>query len=144
MFAQLGEVFRRITGRTARPAAIRTNEIIVIRPYMALGIWVFDDPRVGLVQEPFVSGADTMIDRFVASIPNAEKGFNLIFARFPFPGHQLRLEWRRTEGTGNWYYSPDLDMEGWLCPALLRYFAQAPKQIYVQAKDMEPDSKLAS
>jgi hypothetical protein len=25
-------------------------------------------------------------------------------------------------------------MEGWLCPALLRYFDQAPKQIYVQVK----------
>ena len=144
MFAQLGEVFRRLATRNPRPAAIRTNEIIVIRPYQSYGMWVFDDPRVGLVQEPFVSGADTMIDRFVATIPNAEKGFNLIFAGFPFPGHQLRLEWRRTDGTGNWYYSPDLDMEGWLCPALLRYFAKAPPQIYVQAKGMEPDSKSAS
>jgi hypothetical protein len=26
-------------------------------------MWVFDDPRVGLAQEPFVAGADTMIDR---------------------------------------------------------------------------------
>jgi len=144
MFAQLGEAFRRITGRDSRPAAIRTNEIIVIRPYRSCGMWVFDDPRVNLVQEPFVSGADAMIDRFVAAIPNAEKGFNLIFAEFAFPGHQLRLEWRRAEGTGNWYYSADLDMEGWLCPALLRYFAEPPKHIYVQAKAAEPESKPAS
>jgi hypothetical protein len=26
-------------------------------------MWVFDDPRVGLTQEPFVAGADTMIDQ---------------------------------------------------------------------------------
>jgi hypothetical protein len=25
-------------------------------------------------------------------------------------------------------------MEGWLCPALFKYFEKAPKQIYVQAK----------
>jgi hypothetical protein len=28
-------------------------------------------------------------------------------------------------------------MEGWLCPALLRYFAEAPKELYVQVKDRE-------
>jgi len=25
-------------------------------------------------------------------------------------------------------------MEGWLCPALLRYFQQAPEKLYVQVK----------
>ena len=39
------------------------NALNVISPYKHLGVWVFDDPRVGLVQEPFVAGADTMIDR---------------------------------------------------------------------------------
>jgi hypothetical protein len=39
------------------------NAINIIAPYKYLGMWVFDDPRVGLVQEPFVSGADTMIGR---------------------------------------------------------------------------------
>jgi hypothetical protein len=39
------------------------NAINVITPYKHHGMWVFDDPRVGLVQEPFVAGADTMIDR---------------------------------------------------------------------------------
>jgi hypothetical protein len=45
------------------------NAINVIAPYKHLGMWVFDDPRVGLSQEPFVSGADAMIDRVVADIP---------------------------------------------------------------------------
>ena len=102
------------------------NAINVISPYKHHGMWVFDDPRVGLVQEPFVSGADTWIDRVVANIPNAEKGFTLIFASTPLPGHQYRLDWRRAEGGGNWYYSADLDMEGWLCPALFRYFLRCP------------------
>ncbi len=68
-------------------------------------MWVFDDARVGLVQEPFVSGADTWIDRVVADIPDAKNGFTLIFSSTPFPGHQYRLDWRRAESGGNWYYS---------------------------------------
>jgi hypothetical protein len=48
----------------ARPN--RMNAINVISPYKDHGMWVFDDARVGLVQEPFVSGADTWIDRVVA------------------------------------------------------------------------------
>ena len=71
------------------------NAINVISPYKYNGMWVFDDPRVGLAQEPFVAGADTMIDRVVADIPNAEKGFTLIFSASPFPGHQHRLDWQR-------------------------------------------------
>ncbi len=63
------------------------NAINVIAPYKHLGMWVFDDPRVGLMQEPFVAGADTMIDRVVATIPGAEKGFTMLFSATPFPGH---------------------------------------------------------
>jgi hypothetical protein len=110
------------------------NAINVITPYKHSGMWVFDDARVGLVQEPFVSGADTMIDRVVGAIPDAEQGFTLVFSGAPFPGHQFCLEWRRAESSGNWYWSPELEMEGWLCPALFRYFADVPQNIYVQVK----------
>jgi hypothetical protein len=51
------------------------NSIFVIRPYKWEGLWVFDDPAVGLVREPFVGGADTMIDVATAQIPNADRGF---------------------------------------------------------------------
>jgi len=125
-------------GRNSRPrhrlGLNRMNAINVISPYKHHGMWVFDDARVGLVQEPFVSGADTWIDRVVADIPNAENGFTLIFSKTPFPGHQYRLDWRRAESGGNWYYSADLDMEGWLCPALFRYFSDAPASLYAQIK----------
>jgi hypothetical protein len=85
-------------------------------------------------QEPFVAGADTMIDRVVADIPDAERGFTMIFSAMPFPGYQYQLDWRREEGGGNWNYSAALGTEGRLCPALLRYFSEAPKQIYLQTK----------
>ncbi len=110
------------------------NAINLIVPYRHEGMWVFDDPRVGLNQEPFVSGADTMIDLLVADMPDAAKGFRLLFSATPFPGHQVKLEWRREESGGNWYFSQKLNREGWLCPALFKYFDRAPKEIYAKAE----------
>jgi hypothetical protein len=112
-----------------------TNAINVIAPYRHLGMWVFDDPRAGLVQEPFVAGVDNMIDRVVADLHDADHGFTMIFSGSPFPGHQFRLDWRRADSSGNWYYSAELDMEGWLCGALLRYFREAPQELYVQIRE---------
>ncbi|HWY52405.1 MAG TPA: DUF6717 family protein [Chthoniobacterales bacterium] len=108
------------------------NALLVIAPYKYQGAWVFDDPAVGLSREPFIAGIDTMIDQAVADIPNAEKGFRAIFSASPFPGANWKLEWRREESGGNWYYSDRFKMEGWLCPALLKYFPTAPREIYVK------------
>jgi len=57
-----------------------SNSIIVIAPYRYAGTWVFDDPRVGLVREPFVSGIPELIDKLVKDIPDADKGFRLLFS----------------------------------------------------------------
>ncbi len=117
-----------------------SNSLLVIQPYRSAGTWVFDDPRVGLKAEPFVSGIPELIDKLVADaeIPDADKGFRLTFSSQPFPGHQAVVVWRRSEGAGNWYYSPKYDMEGWLCPALFKYFKRAPKEIYVKAEALGP------
>ena len=108
------------------------NALLVIAPYKYQGTWVFDDPAVGLSREPFIAGIDTMIDKAVANIPNAERGFRAIFSASPFPGANLKLDWRREESGGNWYYGDRIKMEGWLCPALLKYFRTAPREIYVK------------
>jgi hypothetical protein len=110
------------------------NVINVLMPYRFQGMWVFDDERTGLYREPFVSGADRMIDVLVEDIPKAESGFRLIFSESPFPGFTVELRWQREEYGGNWYFSPAYDMEGWLCPALLKYFDRPPKNIYVKAE----------
>jgi hypothetical protein len=110
------------------------NSLFVIAPYKYEGMWVFDDPSVGLSKEPFIAGIDTMIDKVVASIPDADKGFRAIFSATPFPGADFKLEWRREESGGNWYYSDQFKMEGWLCPALLKYFPSAPREIYVKVE----------
>jgi len=110
------------------------NSIIAIHPYKSEGIWVFDDPKVGLVQEAFVSGADDIIERMVVGLDHPEDGFTLLFSASPFPGYQATFEWRRAEFDGNWYYNAQLGTEGWLCPALFKYFDAAPQRIYAQFK----------
>ena len=115
------------------------NSIVAIHPYKREGIWVFDDPKVGLVQEAFVSGADDIIERMVVGLDHPEDGFTLLFSAHPFPGHHATFEWRRSEFGGNWYYNAQLDAEGWLCPALFKYFDSAPQRIYAQFKSKKPD-----
>jgi hypothetical protein len=110
------------------------NSLFVIAPYKYEGMWVFDDPAVGLSKEPFIAGIDTMIDKIGAGIPNADKGFRAILSAAQFPGADFKLEWRREESGGNWYYSDQFKMEGWLCPALLKYFLSSPPDIYVKVE----------
>jgi hypothetical protein len=108
------------------------NALSVVNPYKHEGMWVFDDPAVSLVREPFVAGIDRMINLLVADIPDADKGFRIIFSATPFPGHTVELEWRREEVGGNWYYNRKLDMEGWLCPAMFKYFDKTPPELYAR------------
>lgn len=108
--------------------------VFTIFPYRHDSAWVFDDDRVGLVKEPFVSGIDLMIDRMTVGIPNAAAGFRLDFSTQPFDGWQKSLTWRRADPVeGNWYRADDDGSEGWLCPALFWYFPSAPRKIYVAA-----------
>ncbi len=110
------------------------NTISVIFPYKLRGQWVFDDEAAGLKQEPLVLGIDRMIEQATAHIPAAEKGFKLFFSATPFPGYTVKLVWRRVEFGGNWYWSEQHGLEGWLCPALFKYFDQAPMEIYAKAE----------
>jgi hypothetical protein len=110
------------------------NSIMVISPYRNHGTWVFDDPSVGLVREPFVSGIPEMIDMLVREIPAAEQGFRLLFSETPFPGYQVEVEHVREEYGGNWYRWAEHDREGWLCPALFKYFNKAPRKLYCRAE----------
>src|SRR5437868_15310315 len=101
-----------------RPKALPPGDaVLVIEPYRHEGAWVFDEPRVGLHREPFVAGVTEMIDRLVAGIPGAAKGFRLLFASFPFTGHKTTLAWVRSDPVeGHWYRAEDAGEEGWLCP----------------------------
>ena len=111
------------------------NAVNAIAPYKFAGrMRVFDDPHHGLVQEAFISAADAIIDRAVAHRRDAAGGFLLVFTAIPFPGHHFHLEWRRSDVEGDSYHAPEFGIEGWRCPALLKYFETPPPRIYFQVK----------
>ena len=112
------------------------NSIMVLKPYRLHGTWVFDDPSVGLRQEPFVAGIPEMIDELVKEMPDAKNGFRLLFSAHEFPGVQKTLTWTRAGNGGNYYRLDAPPMEGWLCPALFKYYRQAPKQLFVKAEPL--------
>ncbi|HJU03662.1 MAG TPA: DUF6717 family protein [Nitrospiraceae bacterium] len=112
------------------------NAINVIHPYQDGHTWVFDDPAVGLTREPFVSGIPAMIDALVANIPHAKHGFRLLFSAQPFPGYQVDLSFVRDEYGGSWYRWDAEHMEGWLCPALFKYFDGPPPKLYAKAEPL--------
>ena len=134
-----------------------SNAIAVIYPYKTRGLWMFDDPAVALREEPFVSGVGEIIDLMTAGIPDAINGFRMMFSANPFPGYDTVLEhiekdrmthYPATKTTpkefipavmrGDWYVHPETGMEGWLCPALLKYFDNPPKRIFVKL-EADPD-----
>ncbi|MFN6469606.1 MAG: DUF6717 family protein [Nostoc sp. SerVER01] len=112
------------------------NSIMVIFPYKHNQTWVFDDERMELIQEPFVSGVPEIIDILVEGIANVDEGFKLLFSANPFPGYQAEIIWLRSEYNGHWYYWNKNNLQGWLCPALLKYFSEPPNKIYCKAESL--------
>ena len=113
-----------------------TNTLMVIEPYWYSGTWVFDDESVGLNMEPFIENIPEMINDLVKDIPDARRGFRLLFSALPFPGYQVELEWVRPDYDGNWYRIKGQTLEGWLCPSMYNYFDVAPKSIFVKAEKL--------
>lgn len=116
------------------------NLIHVIHPYWDNGSLVFDDPSVGLEGEPFVAGADVALGMLASGIKGCEKRFTLVFSHLAFPGHQLVATRGKAEAGGYWYRWEALGVDGWLCPALFKYFPKAPKSIYVQIKPRQKEA----
>ena len=111
------------------------NAIMTLFPYKYNGIWVFDDENKELEREAFVSGMTEIIDVMVGKKfkNNVDVGFIMHFSSSPFPGYDVKLTRLCEEHGGNWYTWEEENMEGWLCPALFKYFQEAPEEIYVQA-----------
>lgn len=125
------------------------NSIYTIEVYKHQGMWVFDDDRVGLIKEPFVAGADTLIDKLYLEISKGDESFmivprvTLIFSDKRFPTAKLVLHKNNVEipesGTNYFTMIPftahtDKLHDLWLCPALNLYYPISPEQIYVDYK----------
>lgn len=122
------------------------NSLMVIYPYKHHDMWVFDDDATGLVQEPFVMGIPEILEELhrIAAVDHPETGFRLIFSATPFPSYQLKGTWFKEEQGGNWYRTSD-GREGWLCPALFKYFPTAPAEIFIRVETLkEPLKKKKS
>jgi hypothetical protein len=124
----------------------RRNQMLAISPYWdgEIATWVFDDQAVELRREPFVAGIPAMIDELLPrQLPDRNdqrslrQPFRLLFSRQPFPS-ALTLDLVREELGGASYRFEE--QEGWLCPALFRYFDTPPQHLYVQAEELARDS----
>jgi len=115
------------------------NQINIINPYTWNSWWVFDDEDKGLIKEPLVAGADTLLTKLAGPVENV----TIAFSQDAFPGHTHMME-KVGEGMGG---GTDyiVEMHGyahelWLCPALLKYFDEAPESIYFNLKAIpKPD-----
>ena len=125
---------RTYLSRTSGPAVPAGNALMVIAPYWYNGTWVFDDEAAHLKREPFVAGVPEMIDALVKDVPDARAGFRLLFSARPFPGYQKTLSWVRGDMQGNYYRLDDPPMEGWICPALFKYYREPPANLFVKAE----------
>jgi hypothetical protein len=112
---------------------MKGNAINVIRPYMVdnCGIWIFDDPERGICREPFIGETNTIISTLCADIPDAGKGFSLLFSSQWFPGAIHKFEKVEGDEFGTTYSNAQMELEGWLCPALFKYFEKAPEVLFV-------------
>jgi hypothetical protein len=112
------------------------NTLYAISPYLAGGQWQFDDPSRELYGEALVAGIPEIIQKVCKEkgIQNPEKGFSVVFSSKKFPGADCVLQRVRGESGGNWYKLEGTNMEGWLCPALFKYFENAPSKLYIQVK----------
>jgi hypothetical protein len=105
----------------------------VIAPYRWHGVWVFDDPAVGLVREPFICGADLLMDRLAMRCGGTDR-LVLYFsdAMFPDADHEAVLIDPNVMG-GAVYDVPSMEVSAWLCPALFKYFDSPPDHLYFRA-----------
>jgi hypothetical protein len=108
------------------------NSHFTVTPYKFQGIWLFDDPSVGLQREPLILGADNVLDTLTQDIPNATRGCRLEFSNESFPGYGAHFTRSRPQYGGYWYSWAERGLEGWLCPSLLKHFKSVPEDLYVK------------
>ena len=118
-------------------SAFKMNSIFIIQPYRKGSVWVFDEPALGIQSEPFVTFANKIIDLICSEIPDAEKGFDLIFSKNEFPGWKYKFDWVKPEFGGNTYWSEDLKEYFYLCPVLNVFIDPAPPCIYAVGQPSE-------
>ena len=108
------------------------NSIFRILVRLVDGLWVFDDLKFGVKEQPFVFGSDLILVKMVAGVDEELDRVNILFSSIPFPGSEHCLKFVREETEGFVYRWEDEKLQGWLSPALRNYYPQPPPKIYLQ------------
>lgn len=120
------------SSKDARPKS--DNAIFFIRLKKSDGAWHFTDKARGLLREPLVAGIPDILEELLADegipLAKARKGLTVTFSGRPIPGAQLKLKRKKREAGGAWY-EDGTGQQGWLCPALLKFFAAPPATLHV-------------
>lgn len=92
--------------------------------------WIFDDPTFGIKKEPFVMGTSELIDVIKQKKKIKKEELEIIASDVAFEGckktvllhHDKETKWSK-------YFSKDYG-DHFLCPVLLTYFKEPPKELY--------------
>ena len=96
------------------------------------GLWVYDDSKFGVREQPLVFGVDLILERMIEQVEGVEGRLNLVFSSIPFPGSEFSLGFVREETEGFVYRWEENNLQGWLSPSLRNYFSEPPPKIYLQ------------
>jgi hypothetical protein len=91
-------------------------------------MFAFDDPTTGLVREPFIGGANYWMDKFSED----KNSCTIAFSANPLPDYDVKLELKDTHLINGSNYDDQEGRNIWLCPALFKYFANAPIELYIK------------
>ena len=108
------------------------NSIFRILVRLVDGLWVFDDLKFGVKEQPFVFGSDLILVKMVAGVGEELDRVNILFSSIPFPGSEHCLKFVREETEGFVYLWEGEKLQGWMSPSLRNYYPQPPPKIYLQ------------
>lgn len=113
------------------------NSIFRVLARYVNGVWMFDDSKFGVQDQPFVFGSDLILEKMVAETDGAQDRMNVLFSAIPFPGTEHCLEFVREETEGFVYRWEDEKLQGWMSPSLRNYFPDPPPKIFLQLLPIE-------
>jgi hypothetical protein len=113
------------------------NSIFRILVRLVDGLWVFDDLKFGVKEQPFVFGSDLILVKMVAGVDEELDRVNILFSSVPFPGSEHCLKFVREETEGFVYRWEDEKLQGWMSPSLRNYFPDPPPKIFLQLLQIE-------
>ena len=108
------------------------NSIFRILVRLVDGLWVFDDLKFGVMEQPFVFGSDLILEKMLAEVGGEIDRMNILFSGIPFPGSEHCLKFVREETEGFVYRWQDHNLQGWMSPSLRNYFPELAPEIYLQ------------